>query len=261
MDYKEIGKRLVCLPGVRIEFDGEADTAEHTQGLSRGETRFVSVGVNSPEAQSFSHYLSNPGNLSADDDSDLSYYNSCAWGDATKTLEEQRVLVLHCFGPAKTLGMGVISVHKPPSTRTPGALEYSVSIQHGEKEILTTRYLMGLGRIPGWISGQYVADCPAIDEVVRTGSGGLRIVERGFYQYVPGPPILPDPDHVISSIVTDAGAANYSSFEEWAVDFDYDPDSRSAESIYRECRRTGHALKKAVGRDWMRALRLWAAEQ
>lgn len=50
-----------------------------------------------------------------------------------------------------------------------------------------------------------------------------------------GLPIEPEPADVVHSLLLDASAVDAGSFEAWADDFGYDPDSRSAERLYREC--------------------------
>jgi len=40
---------------------------------------------------------------------------------------------------------------------------------------------------------------------------------------------------VLSSLLLDAAVEDYSSFEDWAADLGYDPDSRKAVRTYQEC--------------------------
>ena len=61
--------------------------------------------------------------------------------------------------------------------------------------------------------------------------------------------ILPDPLDVLYSIVSDSDVLNYSTFEDWAENLGYDPDSRRAESTYRECLKHAIALRVAIGSD------------
>lgn len=46
------------------------------------------------------------------------------------------------------------------------------------------------------------------------------------------PPALVD---VLYSLIMDVSVLNYTSFEDWAGDFGYDPDSRKAEQTYKAC--------------------------
>lgn len=58
------------------------------------------------------------------------------------------------------------------------------------------------------------------------------------------PPALRD---VVYSIVIDSDVIDYPTFEEWAPSLGYDPDSRSAEKIYRKCLETALTLRSALG--------------
>ncbi len=57
------------------------------------------------------------------------------------------------------------------------------------------------------------------------------------------PPKLAD---VLYSLSSDADALNYSTFEDWASEFGYDKDSRSAETIYKTCLEYALKLRGAV---------------
>lgn len=52
---------------------------------------------------------------------------------------------------------------------------------------------------------------------------------------------------VLSSLLQDASALNEGSFEEWARNLGYDPDSRSAEAIWRACVEVGLKLRRVLG--------------
>jgi len=67
--------------------------------------------------------------------------------------------------------------------------------------------------------------------------------------------IVPDFANVMYSLALDGEAVNFPSFKEWASDFGYDPDSRSAEATYKACLDTGLKLRAALGDDGLRKLR------
>lgn len=256
-EHVEIGRRLLCLPGVRIEFDGAANRAADTPGLSRGDTNFVSVGVDSPEAEVFTHYLC--GSLSAEDESDLSYYNACSWGEETLTLADQRDLVLDRFGPLKTLNLQIESVFQIPEQVTQ-TLAYQVTLRHMGRKILTSPYTMGDGCVPGYWPKR--PDDPQVYEMVmRTGEGGWGVDAQGRRLYVPGPPIMPDPERVLCSLISDAADLEFDSIEAWGSAFDIDPTEPWAQAAFRQCRKTGRAMRAALGSEWMRALTLWECKQ
>ena len=92
VDYRDLGRRLLATPGVTLHFGAEMDIGDDTFGLMRDGTHFVSVELNDPRAQTFTHYLRYDGD-DLDVDGDISYYNSEAWGEETRTLGEQQALV------------------------------------------------------------------------------------------------------------------------------------------------------------------------
>lgn len=57
--------------------------------------------------------------------------------------------------------------------------------------------------------------------------------------------VTPQLDDVLHSLLTD-GEAYFSgqTFEDWAEGFDYDPDSRKAEAIWKQCDLTGRKLSQ-----------------
>ena len=59
----------------------------------------------------------------------------------------------------------------------------------------------------------------------------------------------PDLTDVLWSLVMDAEAVEYSSFEEWAETYGYDTDSREAEKIYRQCLEIGLKLRQIINLD------------
>lgn len=52
---------------------------------------------------------------------------------------------------------------------------------------------------------------------------------------------------VLYSLVSDSDVLNYSDFEDWASDFGYDHDSRSAEKVYQACLKTALQLRNMLG--------------
>lgn len=98
-DHIAIGQRLIKLPGVRIAYDAQHDTGSLALDAAMNSTRYESVPLDDPSADTFTHYLKcDDDNLSEDDEFNLSYYNACAWGEETRTLPEQAMLVAKRFG-------------------------------------------------------------------------------------------------------------------------------------------------------------------
>jgi hypothetical protein len=66
------------------------------------------------------------------------------------------------------------------------------------------------------------------------------------------PPFLAD---VLHSLCRDASVIDHASFEDWAGELGYDPDSRAGEAAYRACLATGLALRAAIGDAGLERLR------
>lgn len=62
-----------------------------------------------------------------------------------------------------------------------------------------------------------------------------------------GKPILPDPVDVFASLLSDSGAIDSATYEEWASDCGYDADSRKGEAIYRACLGIALKLRASLG--------------
>jgi hypothetical protein len=67
--------------------------------------------------------------------------------------------------------------------------------------------------------------------------------------------ITPSLTEVMFDQVQNYSVLDFSSFEEWAEDYGYDPDSRKGEKCYKECLRMALALRNALGEDAITKLR------
>ena len=54
---------------------------------------------------------------------------------------------------------------------------------------------------------------------------------------------------ILSCVQLEVRVIDYPFFETWADEFGYDRDSREAESIYNECRKTAFELQSVLGRE------------
>ena len=119
-------------------------------------------------------------------------------------------------------------------------------------EVLTTDYSAGIAHCPSYdtstFRGQVTVDGKtALEWETENGTkwrDGLR-----------GAPILPDTLDVVNSLILDSDVLNYPTFEEWAGDLGYDPDSRKGEAIYRACLEIALKLRNVIGEDGMTQLR------
>jgi hypothetical protein len=111
-------------------------------------------------------------------------------------------------------------------------LNWLVTLKRDGEEILSTPYSAGSAHCPAYsdptLGRQDSVDrFKAIREQCETGRNG----KPGR----PGAWIKPDALDVIYSLSMDSGVLDYGDFESWAGEYGYDPDSRKAESIYRQC--------------------------
>ena len=68
-------------------------------------------------------------------------------------------------------------------------------------------------------------------------------------------PIMPDAIDVLYSLTMDSSVLEYATFEDWASEYGYDADSRSAESTYRACLEIALKLRAAIGDAGLETLR------
>lgn len=68
-------------------------------------------------------------------------------------------------------------------------------------------------------------------------------------------PIVPDTESVVACFVLDSSVLDYPTYEEWAGDLGYDPDSRKGEAIYRACLEIALRMRAGLGETVMADLR------
>lgn len=122
----------------------------------------------------------------------------------------------------------------PPPAPTPQDFRFTITLTRGRMSF-TTSYRMGSGHVQydgrEWIRRLDLEAC------LRYGKGRL----RGFRYSVFAPvPALVD---VMYALFLDASNTDLP-LEEWAVDYGYDPDSRTAERTYNACTETAKNLRR-----------------
>jgi hypothetical protein len=137
--------------------------------------------------------------------------------------------------------------------KTP-SLNWRVTLTRDGRDILTTDYGAGQGHCPASKRPPKLSN-GAIDKYLQRKRIGIEC-ERGkvsrardgnYAGLMLGAPILPDECDVIYSLARDSDVLDYSSFEEWAENFGYDADSRSAEKIYQACLAIALQLRNGLG--------------
>lgn len=126
------------------------------------------------------------------------------------------------------------------------SLNWKITLKRDDREILTTGYSAGIGHAPSYKQGRLTLERESMlaheteQGTQARSASSLGVITRGK-------PIVPNICDVVACLVSDASAIDCRSFEDWASDFGYDTDSRSAEATYRACLETGLALRSALG--------------
>lgn len=133
------------------------------------------------------------------------------------------------------------------------------------RDVLTTDYSAGLAHCPSWgakpphgypnHASMWERDAPAWECENGRAAAYFSYAPNGFTPKSKTAPLMPDALDVIYSLVSDASVLDSSSFEEWAAECGYDPDSRQAESIYRACLAIALQLRNAIGDAGLETLR------
>jgi hypothetical protein len=131
------------------------------------------------------------------------------------------------------------------------------------RELVATDYSAGIGHAPAMKSsaakrGPY-SEKRNRDELaaweIENGYPGAWGSMQAPHRAPRAKPIEPDPCDVLYSLASDSDVLDAGGFEEWAREFGYDTDSRSAEAIYRACLEIALKLRVGLGDDGLRALR------
>lgn len=151
----------------------------------------------------------------------------------------------------KRNSVSMLSEFVPASKAHAQCLNYVITLCKGERVVLKTDYHMGYGNCPG-------------DKEKDPYFRKLRVAfecEHGVQSYIACGnayggkiKILPEIESVLSCLALDSNALDYADFEDWAKNFGYDSDSRSAEKIYKACLDTGLKMRNAFGNNQMELL-------
>ena len=135
-------------------------------------------------------------------------------------------------------------------------LNWRVTLLRNGREVLTTDYGQGIGHLPGY--SPRTVDKIGAESLYHDAceQGRALMVDHTKWPVRLGAKLAgPDACDVINSLVLDSDVLNYSTFEEWASEFGYDPDSRKGEAIYRACLVIALKLRNGIGEAGMTQLR------
>lgn len=148
------------------------------------------------------------------------------------------------------------------------SLNWRVTLQHNGRDVLTTDYSAGMAHCPAYGTkppsnypdslARWQADAPAWECERGVAAGwlmnGFHPAHRSLPRVGRGTPIMPNAADVVHSLISDAAVLDYPTFESWAGDSGYDPDSRKGEAIYRACLELALKLRCGLGDAAMRDL-------
>lgn len=136
------------------------------------------------------------------------------------------------------------------------------------KPILTTDYAAGEAHCPAYKAS--VKQMGNRDSIMRDAAIAYECEHgrpalaydsanspRGFAvsEVKGGKSIEPDACDVMHSLIMDSDVLDASGFEEWASNYGYDIDSRSAEATYRACLEIALKLRNGIGEEGLKLLR------
>jgi hypothetical protein len=130
------------------------------------------------------------------------------------------------------------------------SLNWVVKLKKDGREILETDYSAGQGFCPSYkkkSGSQHIQNM--VDRECESGK------EDTGSSWKMGKQILPDPVNVLSCLLSECDVLNYGGFEQWAMDFGYDIDSRSAYAAYEQCLKTALKLSSYFSHKEMEELK------
>ena len=157
-----------------------------------------------------------------------------------------------------------------PTTFNPNAkgddwnhIEWSCTIQ-SKRGKFTTKYCQGIGHLPknlrvGVGFGTRITNHLAGGIISALATGRTQKIAGN--QWSAGKPLTPpDITDVVSSLLMDADAADYESYEQYAGEMGMDADSLKGQKIYEACRQVALDLNRVLGAALVEELRPLAGE-
>lgn len=133
------------------------------------------------------------------------------------------------------------------------SLNYLVTIKKNGRKVLETEYSMGYGHCPADKKGRgNLSKAEHLAVISRECETGRPCSMHPGLTFEPRPipggaAILPTDAGVLYSVTSSYDVFEHASFESWAEDYGYDPDSRSAESVYQACLKEALAISAGLG--------------
>lgn len=130
-------------------------------------------------------------------------------------------------------------------------ISYTVTLFHHSKKILATDYKLGIGHvtIPKGVPPTFLLDEESMLHAMRRNPHASfkdkQLQADVAAKLAKLQKVAPNLADVLHSLLLDGEAFfNGETFEDWASNFGYDPDSRKAEEIFKACDLIGRQLNK-----------------
>ena len=150
------------------------------------------------------------------------------------------------------------SRHAKPSPKLDDlSLNWRVTLRHNGRDVLTCDYSAGIAHCPSYDRSHPLwkqSPTTLMAENIRKECELGHTADKDGY-IIRGKPILPDTLDVLASLASDSDALDYPTYEQWAPELGYDPDSRKGEMIYRQCLQTALSIRAAIGESGLTRLR------
>lgn len=139
------------------------------------------------------------------------------------------------------------------------SLNWIVTLRRDGREILRTDYMAGAGHCPAdkkkWTDNHGKREAIRIECETGQTARGLFTMSKPMARSGAEHAIKPDLADVLYSLALDSDVLEYGAFDDWALIYGYDPDSRSAEKTWRACVEIALKLRAALGEKGLTELR------
>ena len=170
------------------------------------------------------------------------------------TTKESILACAEALGVTMTAEFIPLSKSRNAGEKRP-TLNWKVTLHKGGRPFLTTDYIAGAAHAPSYPYSKTTDGAEALKYECEHGKAVLRPGQRPDVLGIRGKfPILPDFADVLYSLSADASVLDHPTYETWAGDYGFDPDSRKGEATYRACMEIALRLRSALGDDGPRRL-------
>lgn len=135
------------------------------------------------------------------------------------------------------------------------SINWSITLKKGNYT-LTTDYMQGVGHLPKNLQfSVYTKITHALrDAIISACERGKALVNINAPWGEKKPLEPPKLIDILYSLVMNCSVIDYAGFEEWAIDFGYNPDSIKDNKVYKDCWQTALKMQAMLGDEVIRQL-------